>query len=35
MATFERKIRTIWKYSTSATVGGAEVASAEMLVHSG
>jgi 3-hydroxyacyl-[acyl-carrier-protein] dehydratase len=34
-ATFERRIRTIWKYSTSATVDGVEVASAEMLVHSG
>jgi 3-hydroxyacyl-[acyl-carrier-protein] dehydratase len=34
-ATFERRIRTIWKYSTSATVDGAEVACAEMLVHSG
>jgi 3-hydroxyacyl-[acyl-carrier-protein] dehydratase len=34
-ATFERRIRTIWKYSTAATVDGAEVACAEMLVHSG
>ena len=35
MATFERRIRTIWKYTTTATVDGAAVASAEMLVHSG
>ncbi len=34
-ATFERRVRTIWKYSTMATVDGAAVASAEMLVHSG
>ncbi len=34
-ATFERRIRTIWKYSTTATVDGAEVASAEMLVMPG
>ncbi|MCJ7451213.1 MAG: 3-hydroxyacyl-ACP dehydratase FabZ [Steroidobacteraceae bacterium] len=33
--TFERRVRTIWKYSTVATVDGAAVASAEMLVHSG
>jgi 3-hydroxyacyl-[acyl-carrier-protein] dehydratase len=34
-ARLERKIRTIWKYSTSATVDDAEVASAEMLVMPG
>jgi len=34
-AKLERKIRTIWKYSTAATVDGAEVASAEMLVMPG
>ncbi len=34
-AILERKIRAIWKYSTSATVDGVEVARAEMLVHSG
>lgn len=34
-AVLQRKIRTIWKYATSATVDGLEVASAEMLVHSG
>ncbi len=34
-ATLERKIRTIWKYSTSATVDDVEVASAEMLVMPG
>ena len=34
-AVLQRRIRTIWKYSTSATVDGVEVASAEMLVHSG
>jgi 3-hydroxyacyl-[acyl-carrier-protein] dehydratase len=34
-ATLERRIRTIWKYSTTATVSGTEVASAEMLVMPG
>lgn len=34
-ARLERKIRTIWKYSTTATVEGTEVASAEMLVMPG
>jgi 3-hydroxyacyl-[acyl-carrier-protein] dehydratase len=34
-ATLERRIRTIWKYSTAATVDGNEVASAEMLVMPG
>jgi len=34
-ANLERKIRTIWKYSTRATVGDAEVASAEMMVTTG
>jgi 3-hydroxyacyl-[acyl-carrier-protein] dehydratase len=34
-AVLERKIRTIWKYSISATVDGNEVASAEMLVMPG
>jgi 3-hydroxyacyl-[acyl-carrier-protein] dehydratase len=34
-ATLERRIRTIWKYSTSATVDGNEVASAEMMVMPG
>jgi 3-hydroxyacyl-[acyl-carrier-protein] dehydratase len=34
-ATLERRIRTIWKYSTAATVAGVEVASAEMLVMPG
>jgi 3-hydroxyacyl-[acyl-carrier-protein] dehydratase len=34
-AQLERKIRTIWKYSTAATVSGVEVASAEMLVMPG
>jgi 3-hydroxyacyl-[acyl-carrier-protein] dehydratase len=34
-AILERKIRTIWKYSTSATVAGVEVASAEMMVMPG
>jgi 3-hydroxyacyl-[acyl-carrier-protein] dehydratase len=34
-AKLERRIRTIWKYSTAATVDGKEVASAEMLVMPG
>jgi len=34
-ATLERRIRTIWKYSTTATVGEVEVASAEMMVMPG
>jgi len=34
-ARLERKIRTIWKYSTAATVDDVEVASAEMLVMPG
>ncbi|MEJ2514742.1 MAG: 3-hydroxyacyl-ACP dehydratase FabZ [Gammaproteobacteria bacterium] len=31
-ATFERRIRTIWRFSTRASVDGNEVASAEMMV---
>lgn len=34
-ATLERRIRTIWKYSTVAEVEGEEVASAEMMVMPG
>jgi 3-hydroxyacyl-[acyl-carrier-protein] dehydratase len=34
-ATLERRIRTIWKYSTMAEVAGEEVASAEMMVMPG
>jgi len=34
-ATLERRIRTIWKYATVATVEGKEVASAEMMVMPG
>jgi 3-hydroxyacyl-[acyl-carrier-protein] dehydratase len=34
-AKLERRIRTIWKYSTVATVDGNEVASAEMMVMPG
>jgi 3-hydroxyacyl-[acyl-carrier-protein] dehydratase len=34
-ATLERRIRTIWKYATVATVDGKEVASAEMMVMPG
>ena len=34
-ARFGRRIRSIWKYTTQATVGGVEVASAEMLVMTG
>jgi 3-hydroxyacyl-[acyl-carrier-protein] dehydratase len=34
-ATLERRIRTIWKYSTVAEVAGEEVASAEMMVMPG
>jgi 3-hydroxyacyl-[acyl-carrier-protein] dehydratase len=34
-ATLERRIRTIWKYAIAATVDGAEVASAEMMVMPG
>jgi 3-hydroxyacyl-[acyl-carrier-protein] dehydratase len=31
-ATFERRIRTIWRFTTRALVDGKEVASAEMMV---
>lgn len=34
-ATLERRIRTIWKFSTRAEVAGEEVSSAEMLVMPG
>jgi 3-hydroxyacyl-[acyl-carrier-protein] dehydratase len=34
-AKLERRIRTIWKFSTSATVDDKEVASAEMMVMPG
>ena len=34
-ARLERRIRTIWKYSTSAKVDGVEVAGAEMMVMPG
>jgi 3-hydroxyacyl-[acyl-carrier-protein] dehydratase len=34
-AKLERRIRTIWKFSTVATVEGKEVASAEMMVMPG
>ena len=34
-ATLERRIRTIWKFSTLAEVAGEEVASAEMMVMPG
>jgi len=34
-ATLERRIRTIWKYSTVAEVAGEEAASAEMMVMPG
>jgi 3-hydroxyacyl-[acyl-carrier-protein] dehydratase len=34
-ATLERKIRTIWKFSTVATVDGDEVVSADMLLMPG
>jgi 3-hydroxyacyl-[acyl-carrier-protein] dehydratase len=34
-ATLERRIRTIWKFTTVAEVDGAEVASAEMMVMPG
>ena len=34
-ARFGRRIRSIWKYTTQASVGGVEVASAEMLVMTG
>jgi len=34
-ATLQRRIRTIWKYGTVATVDGNEVASAEMMVMPG
>jgi 3-hydroxyacyl-[acyl-carrier-protein] dehydratase len=34
-ATLERRIRTIWKFSTVAEVAGEEVAAAEMLVMPG
>ena len=35
VARFERRIRTIWKYSTVAQVAGQDVCSAEMLVMPG
>jgi 3-hydroxyacyl-[acyl-carrier-protein] dehydratase len=34
-ATLERRIRTIWKFATVATVDGQEVCSAEMMVMPG
>ena len=34
-ARLERRIRTIWKYSTSATVEGVEVVGADMMVMPG
>jgi 3-hydroxyacyl-[acyl-carrier-protein] dehydratase len=34
-ATLERRIRTIWKFSTVAEVAGEEVSSAEMMVMPG
>jgi 3-hydroxyacyl-[acyl-carrier-protein] dehydratase len=34
-ATLERRIRTIWKFSTVAEVGGDEACSAEMMVMPG
>ena len=34
-ARLERRIRTIWKYSTTATVDGVEVVGADMLVMPG
>jgi 3-hydroxyacyl-[acyl-carrier-protein] dehydratase len=34
-ATLERRIRTIWKFSTVAEVGGEEACSAEMMVMPG
>jgi 3-hydroxyacyl-[acyl-carrier-protein] dehydratase len=34
-ATLERRIRSIWKFSTVAEVGGEEVCSAEMMVMPG
>jgi 3-hydroxyacyl-[acyl-carrier-protein] dehydratase len=34
-ATIQRKIRSFWKFSTTAAVDGAEVACAEMLVMPG
>ena len=34
-ARLERRIRTIWKYSTSATVDGVEVVGADMMVMPG
>ena len=34
-ARFGRRIRSIWRYTTQASVGGVEVASAEMLVMTG
>jgi 3-hydroxyacyl-[acyl-carrier-protein] dehydratase len=34
-ATLERRIRTIWKFSTVATVAGQEVCTAEMMVMPG
>jgi 3-hydroxyacyl-[acyl-carrier-protein] dehydratase len=33
--TFERRIRTIWKFATTATVDGREVCAAEMMVMPG
>ena len=34
-ATLERRIRTIWKFATTATVDGQEVCAAEMMVTPG
>jgi 3-hydroxyacyl-[acyl-carrier-protein] dehydratase len=34
-ATLERRIRTIWKFATTATVDGQEVCTAEMMVTPG
>jgi 3-hydroxyacyl-[acyl-carrier-protein] dehydratase len=34
-ATLERRIRTIWKFATTATVDGQEVCAAEMMVMPG
>ena len=34
-ATLERRIRTIWKFATTATVDGQEVCTAEMMVMPG
>jgi 3-hydroxyacyl-[acyl-carrier-protein] dehydratase len=34
-ATLERRIRTIWKYATVATVAGEEACTAELMVMPG